>query len=426
MQKRTLSMTTILLTGCWLAVQAADWPQWRGPQRTGISPETGLLSQWPAEGPKLMWKITGIGDGFSTPAIVGERIYLLSNEGLEAEFVRAFGVQDGRLLWSTKIGKVGKPDQQPNYPGARSTPTVDNDRIFAFGSDGDLAALDAKSGKIHWQKNVRELGGESGKWAYAESPLVDGDAVVIAPGGGASMAAFDKRTGAVKWTAAVPDGGTAAYSSIAVVEIGGVRQYVAVLHNAVIGVDSKSGKVLWTDTRLNKGCQGAFPTPIFSSPYLYTACNATGGALLRLSVQDGTVTAEPVYHQKGLPGEKGGSVLVDGHLYGTNSQALFCTELSTGTVKWKERGVGVASIAYADGRLYVRGESGEVALVEPSPSGYREISRFTPPGSPERVARGKQPPIGAWPHPVIANGRLYLRDVGTLWSYDIHSPRETH
>jgi outer membrane protein assembly factor BamB len=256
-------------------------------------------------------------------------------------------------------------------------------------------------------------------WAYAESPLVDGNLVVVTPGGRAPMMAFDKRSGTVVWTTPISDYGTAAYSSIAVAETGGVRQYVAFLQSGVIGVDAKTGVVLWRDNRTARGCQGAFPTPIFSGGFVYSACNGPGGALLRLRVADGQVAASPVYLEA-LPGEKGGSVLIEGHLYGTNSQALFCVEFLTGEVKWRERGVGAASVAYADGRLYVRGENGQMALVEPSPEGYREKGRFTPGGAPEHGAGpGGFPSVGAWPHPVVANGRLYLRDLGTLWSYDI-------
>jgi outer membrane protein assembly factor BamB len=378
------------------------------------------LQQWPPGGPTLVWRIADAGYGFGTPSVAGDRIYLLGNEGLEDEFVRAFNVGDGKGIWSTRIGKVGNPNQEPNYPAARSTPTVDGDTLYAFGSDGDLVAIETRTGKIVWHRNVRQLGGAPGMWAYAESPLVDGDLVVVTPGGRAPMVAFDKRSGRVVWTTPVSDYGTAAYSSITIAETGGARQYVAILQSAVIGVDAGTGVVLWRDRRLTqRACQGAFPTPIFSEGFVYSACNGSGGALTRLRMQDGRVVASPVY-QAALPGEKGGSVLIQGHLYGTNSQALFCIEFMTGAVKWRERGVGAASLACVDGRLYVRGESGEVALVEPSPEGYREKGRFTPDNSPENNAGpAGWPRIGAWPHPVVAKGRLYLRHLGTLWSYDV-------
>ena len=167
-----------------LGLPAADWPQWRGPQRNGISAETGLLAEWPKEGPRLVWQVKDIGSGYSTPSVVGDRLYLLSNQGTDNEFVQALEAKDGKRVWSQRIGKVGNPDQQPNYPAARSTPTVDGEWLFAFGSDGDLACLERATGKVRWQKNVRkDYGGQPGIWAYSESPLVDGEAVVCTPGG---------------------------------------------------------------------------------------------------------------------------------------------------------------------------------------------------------------------------------------------------
>ena len=158
------------------AAQAADWPQWRGPERNGISSETGLLQQWPEGGPRLVWKQEGIGDGYSTPSVVGERLYLLTNEGTQDEFVQARRVKDGSLIWSQRIGKVGNPDQRPPYPGTRSTPTAEGDVLYALGSDGDLVCLETADGKPQWSLNVRdEFGGRPGEWAYSESPLVDGD-----------------------------------------------------------------------------------------------------------------------------------------------------------------------------------------------------------------------------------------------------------
>ena len=154
-----------------MAASTSDWPQWRGPQRDGISKESGLLKQWPAEGPKLLWQVNDIGDGYSTPAVVGTRIYLMSNRGMENEFVQALSTQDGKPIWTTRVGNVGNPNQNPPYPKARSTPTVDGNFIYALGSDGDLACLEARSGKIRWQKSIRkEFGGQPGEWAYAESP----------------------------------------------------------------------------------------------------------------------------------------------------------------------------------------------------------------------------------------------------------------
>ena len=214
--RRSLSTNTVVaLLGLAAALTvhsslAKDWPQWRGPNRDGISQETGLLKDWPAGGPKLLWQQKEAGSGYSTPAIVGDRIYALGNKGMDDEFVVAFDVKDGKQIWSTTIGKVGA-NQGPQYPGARSTPTVQGDVLYAFGSDGDLACLETATGKVRWKKNVRtEFSGKTGNWAYCESLIVDGDVVYCSPGGtDAAVVALNKKTGDVIWKCALPEGDTA-------------------------------------------------------------------------------------------------------------------------------------------------------------------------------------------------------------------------
>src|SRR5262245_22030440 len=211
-------------------LHATDWPQWRGPNRDGISQEKGLLKEWPKDGPKVVWQVKDIGAGFSAPAVVGDRIYVLSNQGLENEFIVALSVKDGKKIWSTTIGKVGSPKQDPNYPAARSTPTVDGDTIYALGSDGDIASLQLSNGKLNWKKNLQaDFGGVSGRWAYSESPLVDGDTLVCTPGGTtAAVVALNKKSGDVIWKAALPASEPAAYASAMIIDAGG-KQYVQML-----------------------------------------------------------------------------------------------------------------------------------------------------------------------------------------------------
>jgi outer membrane protein assembly factor BamB len=397
---------------------AADWPQWRGPGRNGISQETGLLKEWAPEGPKLLWRVAEIGSGYSTPAVVGQRLYLISNKSLDNEFVQALDVKDGRQVWSTRLGKVGNPDQQPSYPGARSTPTVDGALLYALSSDGDMVCMEAATGKARWQKNLRtEFGGRPGRWAYSESPLIDGDLLVCTPGGSeATLVALNKKTGSVIWKSAVPGGDEAAYASAIVVDAGGVKQYVQFLQNGVVGVDAKSGKFLWRYDRTAQNSPANIPTPVAHEGAIYTSTARGGGGLVRLKVSGGAVEAEPVYFASRLPNSIGGAVRVGDYLYGTTSGGLLCAEFATGQVKWQERGVGAGSVCYADGRLYVHGENGDVALVEATPEAYREKGRFTPPGQPER-GRGSQ----AWAYPVVANGRLYIHDSGTLWCHDVRA-----
>ena len=405
-----------------MAASGSDWPQWRGPQRNGISRETGLLKQWPPEGPKLLWQVNDIGDGYSTPAVAGTRIYLMSNRGFDNEFVQALSTQDGKPIWTTRIGNVGNP-QDFFYAKARSTPTVDGDFIYALSSDGDLACLETGSGKIRWQKSIKkEFDGKSGIWAYAESPLVDGDVVVVTPGGTeATIVALNKKTGAVIWKSAVPGGDPAAYASAIVVQAGGRRQYVQFLSKGIVGVDAKTGQFLWRYAEVAKG-MAQMVTPVARDGYVYGGAHSIGGGLVRLKADPGGVAAEKIYFARGLPNSIGGSVLVGEFLYGTTDSGLVAVEFTTGTVKWQSEGIGSGSVAYADGQLYLHGENGSVALIEATPEAYREKGRFTPPVQPKRKRLGPFPEK-AWAYPVIANGRLYIRDIGTLWAYDIKASR---
>ena len=406
-------------TGAILPVSAADWPQWRGPNRDGISNETSLLKEWPKDGPKLLWQVKEIGDGYSTPAVVGDRLFALGNKGLDDEFVHALSVSDGKEIWKTTIGKVGNPKQDPPYPGARSTPTVDGELLYALGSDGDLACLETATGKVRWQKSLRaDFDGKHGEWAYSESPLVDGDVVVCTPGGkDATLVALNKKTGDVVWKSQVPGGDDAAYASITVTEHGGVKQYVQFLAKGVVGVDAKTGKFLWRYDQTAKGSPANIPTPLAHDGHVYSATGRGGAGLVKLKVADGEFEAEQLYFTPKLPTAIGGIVKVGDYIYGTTSRMLVCANFISGEVKWEDKCVGAGSLLHADGRLYVHGENGDVALVEPTPDEYREKGRFTPPDQPERTGRVK-----AWAYPVVANGRLYLRQMGTLWCYDVNAP----
>jgi outer membrane protein assembly factor BamB len=404
-----------------VSATANDWPQWRGPQRDGISHETGLLKEWPKDGPSLKWKITDVGSGYSTPAVVGGRLYLLGNDGLENEFVEALDAKDGKRIWQMHLGKVGKPKQQPNFPAARSTPTVEGEVLYALGSDGDLACMEIGTGKVRWQKNLQsDFHGQPGIWAYAESPLVDGDALVCTPGGAeATLVALNKKTGEVIWKCAVPGGDPAAYASVITVQSGGVKQYVQLLQKGLVGVEAKTGKFLWRYEKPTSRFNANIPTPLASDGAIYTASAGTGAGLVKLKAQGGGVQPEQVYFESKLPAAIGGAIKIGDYLYGTTGQALLCVEFATGKVKWEERALGAASLCYADGRLYLHGENGEAGLVDPTPEAYRSKGSLSPPDQPSH----SNPMEKAWAYPVVANGRLYLRDHGTLWCYDVASAK---
>jgi outer membrane protein assembly factor BamB len=395
---------------------ADDCPQWRGPHRDGVSRETGLLKEWPKEGPKLRWQANDLGWGYSTPSVAKGRIYLIGSpeeKPGKTEHVIALNEADGVKIWSTTIGGVG-PNTKQQFPGPRSTPTIDGDRLYALSSDGDLVCLDTAKGQIVWQKSFRaDFAGEMGHWAYSESPLIDGDLVVCSPGGKkATMLALNKGDGKVVWECALPEGDPAGYASVIVCEVGGIRQYVQFLQKGVVGVEAKTGKFLWRYTNTSDNMFNMnIPTPIFHDGYILTATQVKGAGLIKLAADGDKMTATEVYLNKKLQNNHGGLVLIDGHVYGTNSGALLCMDFKTGKEMWSERCVGKGSLCYADGCLYVRGESGgAVALVDANATSYQEKGRFTPPGSSS---------TNVWPHPVVANGCLYLRDQNKLFCYDI-------
>ena len=411
-------LPTLGLTALFLApTHADDWPQWRGPQRNGVSAEKKLLQDWPKEGPKQSWHITNAGSGYSTPSVVGDTLFLIGNEGLENEFIAAFSTKDGHKLWSTRLGKVGNPNQKPNFPGSRSTPTVVGNQVYALGSDGDLVCLEKKDGAEKWRKNLRsDFGGKPGEWAYSESPLVFGETLVVTPGGTEStMVALNRKTGAVLWKFASPDADQAGYSSAMLAKAGGTEQCVQLLQKGLVGLNAKTGERLWNYTKPVSRYGANIPSPVVDGDFIYASAAGTGGGAVKLKTTGAKAEVEQLYFESKFPTAIGGAVKVGEFLYGTTQQSLMCAEFTTGKVRWEERAIGAASIGAADGRLYLHGENGEVALVEATAEGYREKGRFKPEGGP---AHGN-PMEKSWAYPVVANGNLIIRDHASVWCYDV-------
>jgi outer membrane protein assembly factor BamB len=215
----------------------------------------------------------------------------------------------------------------------------------------------------------------------------------------------------------VPEKDQAAYASVIVVEVGGIKQYVQFLGKGLVGVDAKTGKFLWRYDQTAKGSPANIPTPVAEGSQIYSGTGRGGGGLIKLLVNNQQVTSEQVYFNKGLPTAIGGAVLLDGFLYGTTGQALVCADFATGEVKWQDRCIGTGAVCFVDGCLYVHGENGDAALVAATPEAYRELGRFTPPDQPDRKNSK------AWAYPVVAGGRFYLRDLGALWCYDVSAAR---
>lgn len=408
MPRRAFVALLFLLTPAPVAV-ADDWPQWRGPGRTGISAETGLLPAWPAEGPKLAWQVNNVGIGFSTPSVVGSRLYLMGNRDQKEWIIALDAARRGRQIWAVEVGPVR--NEGAGYPGPRSTPTFDRGRIYALGINGDLLALDARSGSVLWKRDlVADFGGEIPNWGYSESVLVDGDRLLCTPGGSqATMIALYKRNGAVIWKSPVGDG--AGYSSIIKAELAGRKTYVQFTAEGVIGVDADSGEFLW---RYNAPANGTanISTPIADGNRVFAASGyGAGGGLVAISQAEGRFAADQVYLTRDMKNHHGGVLLIDGYLYGSNDPGLLtCLDFKTGKVLWSDRRPGKCSICYADGRLYARSENGTVSLVDATPEGFTLRGQF------EQPERSDQP---SWPHPVVAGGRLYLRDQNVLLAYDV-------
>ena len=414
--KRALLVLPALLAFASIA-EAADWPQWRGPRRDSISSETSLLQQWPEAGPPLLWQVKDLGEGYSTPAVVNGRIYVMANKGLDDEFVVALDGKDGSNVWTTRVGKVGNPKQEPSYPAARSTPTVDGDLLYALGSDGDLVCLDVVGGHVRWQKSLRaDFTGKPGIWAYSESPLIDGEKLICTPGGpDATILALNKNTGEIIWKCPLPEADDAHYASPVVTEAAGYRQYVQLLQKGLVGVEARSGKLLWRYAKAVSPYDANVPSPLPIGDRIYVASAGTGGGTIKLAAKEGGVEPQELYFDSKMPAAIGGVVKVGDHLYGTTSKAMLCIDFESGKVAWEDRALGAASLLFADGRLYLHGENGEVALAEPSPEKYIEKGHFNPPNRPAYANTKSK----AWAYPVLSQARLYIRDDNALWCYNV-------
>jgi outer membrane protein assembly factor BamB len=380
---------------------SANWPQWRGPNRDGISKETGLLKQWPAEGPPVVWKATGAGNGYSSFSIANGKLYTMGLRG-DREFVIAFDVATGKEAWATPHGGAFHNDRGN---GPRGTPTIDGDRIYALGGNGDLSALDARTGKIVWTKNIlEEFGGSNITWGISESPLVIGNKVLVNPGGpDASIVALNKSDGKVIWKSQSDKAG---YSSAIPLEVNGGTQVVFFTSKRAMGLDLNDGHLLWDYQRPSNNVAN-IATPVARANRVFISSDyGTGGGVVEIK-PDGK--AQEVWFTKDMRNHHSTSVLVGDYLYGFSSAILTAMKFDTGEIAWRDRSVGKGSLVYADGRLYCFSENGVMGLVEATPTGYVEKGRF-------RIQQGNLP---TWTHPIVAGGRLYLRDQDTIYAYDV-------
>ena len=381
-----------------------DWPQWRGPKRDGVSAEKGLLKDWPPSGPALAWRATGAGDGYSSFAVVNGRLYTLGARG-PTEYVMAFDTATGRKVWEVPHGQRFGNDRGD---GPRATPTVDGDRLYAFGASGDLSAMELATGKVLWSVNVlRQFGASNIQWGLSESPLVLSDRILVAAGGpGASIVALKKTDGSVLWKSQNDQAG---YSSALLLESGGLRQAIFFTGERALGLDVQTGKLLWSYDQVSNDTAN-IATPIARGNRVFLSSDyGTGAALLELLPSASGMTARQVYFTREMRNHHASSVLVGDYLYGFSSAILTAMNFDSGQVAWRDRSVGKGSVVYADERLYLFSETGVVGLAEASPTGYREHGRF-------EIATGALP---SWSHPVVSGGKLFIRDQDRIFAYNV-------
>lgn len=405
-------------------LKITDWPEFHGPRRDSICREQGLLKEWPEGGPKLLWTLNGLGRGYSTLAIANGKFFTMgdrpTSEEAEEQFVIAYDLETHDELWASPVG----PPHSDGGP--RCTPTVDGEVLYALGTDGNLVCLEVESGKERWRRSFAEdfQGKVMSVWKFSESPLVDSDRLICTPGGPeAMMVALDKHTGKVIWKCAVPELGEkgadgCGYSSAVVAEICGVRQYVQLIGRGVIGVEAATGKFLWGYNAVANNVAN-ITSPVVRGDYVFasTAYN-TGSALLKIIPAGDAFHAEEVYFasSRDFQNHHGGIVLLGDYIYGghgPNRGDPRCLELGSGKIVWKERApaAGSAAVLYADGHLIFRYDRGPVYLIEATPDEFRVKGHFDP-------IKGEGP---AWAHPVIHNGRLYLRHADVLACYDLRA-----
>jgi outer membrane protein assembly factor BamB len=411
-----LPAVSLVAAICCLALSAVitthavdDWPQWRGPKRDGVSAERGLLKTWPQGGPPLAWKAQGAGEGYSSFSAANERLYTMGARG-GMEYVIAFDAATGKKLWEVEHGRRFSNDKGD---GPRGTPTADGAQLYAYGASGDLSALDAATGKTIWKVNVlREFGGSNINWGLSESPLVLADRVLVNAGGpNASIVALKKTDGSVIWKTQSDEPG---YSSAVITEAAGVRQAVFFTGMRALGVKVDDGSLLWSYRQVANDTAN-IATPIVRGNHVFlSSAYGTGAALLELAPggSNGGVTVREVYFTRQMRNHHASSVLIGDHLYGFSDAILTAMRFDTGQIAWQDRSVGKGSVVFADERLYLFSEGGTVGLAEANASGYKEHGRFD-------IQRTSSLPT--WSHPIVSNGRLYIRDQDTIYAYNVRA-----
>ncbi|MBN1589625.1 MAG: PQQ-binding-like beta-propeller repeat protein [Pirellulales bacterium] len=402
------------LSTCGALVSAENepyWPRFHGPKEDNISTDTGLLRQWPDDGPPLAWTAEGMGIGFAGVTLAHGLVYTAGNVDGEMK-ISALDL-NGRVRWQAANGKAC--DVQ--YEGSRGTPTIDGDRLYHESPTGQLGCFDARTGKPIWTLNILdEFKGKLPRWALAESVLIDGDRVICCPGGPeTAVVALDKMTGQTVWKSPSADGDPIGYASPAVIEYNGLRMILTMTNQALIGVNADNGDLLFRFAHPTRWEVTAL-MPVFHDGHIFISSGygTSGSVLLKLNVDGQKADVEEVWRSKDLDNHHGGVVLLDGYVYGAGHQSgkgkWVCLDWTTGKTMWAEKGIGKGSLTCADGLLFTMNERRKVGLVRATPDKYDLISEFMLPN------KGKK---ATWAHPVVCGGRLYLRHGDFLFAYDV-------
>jgi outer membrane protein assembly factor BamB len=386
-----------------------DWPGWRGPNHDGKSTDTGLLTEWPDDGPTLLWKVDGIGTGYSSVAVTGGLVYATGNVD-DTLTIFAFDM-DGEPKWKTPFTAVeGRDDKGPRAKGSRATPATDEGNLYLMSNSGVVGCFDARSGDQKWTRDVQQFRGKAGTWGYAESVLIYNDWAIFKPGGKKCIVAIDKFTGETVWTSSGFKAGPE-YSSCLPIEFEGHQALVTGTSGGLVCVDASNGKLLW----MNDFCAGNTancPTPVYADGYVFWSNGYGRGSIcMKLKTVDGKLDADVAWTTKDMICHHGGYIIHEGYIYGNHSNGWSCLDLKTGELQWKERAVGKGSLCFADGMLYLFKErDGQAGLATCSPEGMELKGTFEVQGS-----------GSSWAHPVVVGGRLYLRYAGNLYCFDVAS-----
>lgn len=403
MNRKTILLIVILIVSS-ICIEAQTPTRWRGPEGNGIYPETGLLKKWPATGPAIAWHFDQLGVGYSSPALANGMIYLSGMEETTG-YIYALSA-DGKLLWKSAYGN----EFEKSYPGARSTPVIAGDLLYMYSGMGNLVCMDAATGKLKWQKNIlKEFDGINIEWGVTETVVIDGGLLYVTPGGAKNnVVALNRNNGDLVWTS--PGKGTlSAHCTPLLINLPARKLLVTMTAGNIIGLDASTGKMLWSHPQTNRYEIHA-NTPIYADGGLFCFSGyGQGGVKLELNA-DGSSITKSWFRQK-LDSRMGGMVLVNGYLYGSgdSGREWRCVDWKTGDEKYADKTIAKGAVIYADGMLYCYSERGELALVEATPAGFKIAGQT-------KVELGSEQ---HWAHPVIGNGKLFIRHGDTLIAYKI-------